>query len=87
MDEPLSGLDPEERFYFCNLFSQLSSERIVLLSTHIVSELTALADSIMLLHKEKLRFKGPISVMIDTARSFVWRAILSEGEWNDKKMN
>lgn len=85
MDEPLSGLDPEERFYFCNLFSRLSSERIVLLSTHVVSDLTALADSIMLLHKKKLQFKGPISVMIDTARSFVWRAVLSEGEWNDKK--
>lgn len=85
MDEPLSGLDPEERFYFCNLFTRLSSERIVLLSTHIVSELTTLADSIMLLHKQKLRFKGPIPVMIDTARGFVWQAILSEGEWNDKK--
>ncbi|GMA98923.1 ATP-binding cassette domain-containing protein [Pelosinus sp. IPA-1] len=85
MDEPLSGLDPEERHYFCKLFSQLSSKRIVLLSTHIISELTALADSIMLLHKAKLRFKGPIPVMMDTARGFVWRAILSEGEWNDKK--
>jgi ABC-type multidrug transport system ATPase subunit len=85
MDEPLAGLDPEERYYFCKLFSELSSKRIVLLSTHIISELTALADSIMLLHKEKLRFKGPIPVMMDTARGFVWRAILSEGEWNDKK--
>ena len=85
MDEPLSGLDPEERFYFCNLFSRLSSERIVLLSTHVVSELTALADSIMLLDKKKIQFKGPISIMIDTARSFVWQAILSEAEWIDKK--
>lgn len=85
MDEPLSGLDPEERYYFCNLFSKVSSERIVLLSTHIISELTALADSIMLLHKEKLRFKGPIPRMIDAARGGVWLATLSEGEWDDKK--
>ncbi|TCL37303.1 ABC-type multidrug transport system ATPase subunit [Anaerospora hongkongensis] len=85
MDEPLSGLDPEERFYFCNLFSRLASERIVLLSTHIVSELTDLANSIMLLHSKKLKFKGPISAMIDTARSFVWEASLSEREWNEKK--
>ncbi len=85
MDEPLSGLDPEERFYFCNLFSRLASERIVLLSTHIVSELTDLANSIMLLHNKKLKFKGPIAAMIDTARSFVWQASLSEGEWNEKK--
>jgi len=85
MDEPLSGLDPEERYYFCNLFSELSSERIVLLSTHIISELTALADSIMLLHKEKLQFKGPIPRMMEAARGGVWLAALSEGEWNDKK--
>lgn len=85
MDEPLSGLDPEERFYFCNLFSRLASQRIVLLSTHIVSELTDLANSIMLLHNKKLKFKGPISAMIDIARSFVWQASLSEGEWNEKK--
>lgn len=85
MDEPLSGLDPEERFYFCNLFSRLASERIVLLSTHIVSELTDLANSIMLLHNKKLKFKGPIAAMIATARSFVWQASLSEGEWNEKK--
>ncbi len=85
MDEPLSGLDSEERVYFCNLFSRLASERIVLLSTHIVSELTDLANSIMLLHNKKLKFKGPIAAMIDTARSFVWQASLSEGEWNEKK--
>ena len=85
MDEPLSGLDPEERYYFCNLFSQLSSKRIVLLSTHIISELTALADSIMLLHKGKMQFKGPIPRMLDAARGSVWLATLSEGEWDDKK--
>lgn len=85
MDEPLSGLDPEERYYFCDLFSRLSSERIVLLSTHIISELTALADSIMLLYKAKLRFKGPIPTMLDAARGIVWLATLSEDEWNDKK--
>jgi len=85
MDEPLSGLDPQERYYFCNLFSQLSSERIVLLSTHIIEELAALADSIMLLDKNKLQFKGPIPRMMDTARGGVWLATLSEGEWNNKK--
>ncbi|MCC5468492.1 ATP-binding cassette domain-containing protein [Pelosinus baikalensis] len=85
MDEPLSGLDPEERYYFCDLFSKLSSERIVLFSTHIISELTTLADSIMLLHKAKMQFKGSIPIMLDAARGFVWQATLSEDEWHDKK--
>jgi ABC-type multidrug transport system ATPase subunit len=85
MDEPLSGLDPEERYYFCELFSKLASNRIVLLSTHIIAELTDLADSIMLLNKETLRFKGSIPRMLDVASNFVWRVTLSEDEWNDQK--
>lgn len=85
MDEPLSGLDLEERTYFCNLFSKLASERIVLMSSHIISELTTVADSIMLLDKEKLRFTGSIPSMLETARECVWIATLSEDEWNDKK--
>jgi ABC-type multidrug transport system ATPase subunit len=85
LDEPLSGLDMEERDYFCKLFAKLASDRIVLLSTHIISELTDLADSIMLLHKESLRFNGSIPTMLDFASNFVWLITLTENEWNDKK--
>lgn len=85
MDEPLSGLDPEERYYFCELFSKLASNRIVLLSTHIIGELTDLADSIMLLNKETLQFKGSIPTMLNVASNFVWRVTLSEDEWNAHK--
>lgn len=85
MDEPLSGLDIEEREYFCKLFAKLAYNRIVLLSTHIISELADLADSIMLLHKESLRFNGSIPRMLDIASDFVWLVTLSEDEWNDKK--
>lgn len=85
MDEPLSGLDPEERYYFCELFSRLAANRIVLLSTHIIAELTDFADSIMLLNKETLQFKGSIPRMLDVASNFIWRVTLSEDEWNAQK--
>ena len=49
VDEPTAGLDPEERVRFRNLLSELSGERIVILSTHIVSDVEAVATSIAIL--------------------------------------
>src|SRR5207244_13133975 len=46
VDEPTAGLDPEERVRFRNLLSELSGERIVILSTHIVSDVEAVATQI-----------------------------------------
>ena len=54
VDEPTVGLDPEERVRFRNLLSDLSGERIVILSTHIVSDVEATATHIALIHKGKL---------------------------------
>ena len=51
VDEPTAGLDPEERLRFRNLLSDLSGERIVLLSTHIVSDVEAAAAEIVIIHK------------------------------------
>jgi ABC-2 type transport system ATP-binding protein len=49
VDEPTAGLDPEERVRFRNLLSELSGERIVILSTHIVSDVEAVATDIALI--------------------------------------
>src|SRR5204863_2122791 len=54
VDEPTSGLDPEERVRFRNLLSDLSGERIVMLSTHIVSDVEATATEIALIHQGRL---------------------------------
>jgi len=54
VDEPTVGLDPEERVRFRTLLSELSAERIVLLSTHIVSDLESTADRIALMDKGRL---------------------------------
>ena len=51
VDEPTAGLDPEERVRFRNLLSDLSGERIVVLSTHIVSDIEATATDIALTAK------------------------------------
>jgi ABC-2 type transport system ATP-binding protein len=54
VDEPTAGLDPEERVRFRNLLSDLSGERIVILSTHIVSDVEATATHIVLINKGRL---------------------------------
>ena len=54
VDEPTSGLDPEERVRFRNLLSDLSGERIIILSTHIVSDIEAIATHIALVNKGQL---------------------------------
>ncbi len=54
LDEPTVGLDPEERVRFRNLLKELSGERIVLLSSHIVSDIEILADDIAIVYNGKL---------------------------------
>ena len=54
VDEPTAGLDPEERVRFRNLLSELSGERVVILSTHIVSDVEATATDIALISKGML---------------------------------
>jgi ABC-type multidrug transport system ATPase subunit len=60
VDEPTVGLDPEERVRFRNLLSDLSGERIVILSTHIVSDVEATATEIVIIHQgHKLQHAAP----------------------------
>ncbi len=54
LDEPTAGLDPKERVRFRNLISEFSKEKIVILSTHIVSDVEYIADKILIMKKEDL---------------------------------
>lgn len=59
LDEPTAGLDPKERVRFRNLIEQLGKDSIVLLSTHIVSDIEHIADEILLMKDGQLIFQGP----------------------------
>lgn len=59
LDEPTAGLDPKERVRFRNLIRQLGKDSIVLLSTHIVSDIEHIADEILLMRDGQLIFQGP----------------------------
>jgi ABC-type multidrug transport system ATPase subunit len=76
VDEPTVGLDPEERVRFRNLLSDLSGERIIFLSTHIVSDVEATATEIVIIHKErKLRHAAP-EKLLQMLEGKVWQWVV-----------
>ncbi len=72
VDEPTAGLDPEERVRFRNLLTELASERIVVLSTHIVSDVEAVAARILLLAGGTLQADGSPEQLLELVRGKVW---------------
>ncbi|MET3506654.1 ABC transporter ATP-binding protein [Halalkalibacter oceani] len=61
LDEPTAGLDPKERARFRNLMSELARDRIVILSTHIVSDVESIANEIIMIKDKRVLYKAPIA--------------------------
>lgn len=72
VDEPTAGLDPEERIRVRSLLAELSGERVIILSTHLIEDVEAVADRVAVLHKGRIRFEGTIPEMRQQARGKVW---------------
>ena len=72
VDEPTAGLDPEERVRFRNLLGDLAGERIVLLSTHIVSDVEATAARIVMMGQGRLLADSTPEALLDRMRGRVW---------------
>ncbi len=82
VDEPTAGLDPEERVRFRNLLSELSGERIVILSTHIVSDVEATATDIALISQGSLVAHASPEVLLQRVEGRVWEWILPSADLN-----
>lgn len=82
VDEPTAGLDPEERVRFRNLLSDLSGERIVILSTHIVSDVEATATDIALIAKGELVVHASPEQLVAQVEGRVWEWLVSSAELN-----
>ena len=72
LDEPTAGLDPNERIRFRNLISELASDRIVLLSTHIVSDIESIADEILLMKDGTITTSGTAEDLLAAMPEDVW---------------
>lgn len=75
LDEPTAGLDPSERIRFRNIISELAQNRIVLLSTHIVSDVAAIADQILLMKDGRFLASGSVSELTTAAPIHVWTCL------------
>ena len=78
LDEPTAGLDPTERVRFRNLISELSKERIVILSTHIVSDVEYIANEIWLMKNGRLVQQGSLNDVLDSMPEKVWSLVTSQ---------
>lgn len=80
LDEPTAGLDPNERIRFRNLISELSKDRLVLLSTHIVSDIEYVANEILMMKDGSIVNKGTLDEIIDSMSEKVWTCIVPQHE-------
>ncbi|MFC6293598.1 ABC transporter ATP-binding protein [Macrococcus epidermidis] len=80
VDEPTAGLDPEERVRLRNLLSGLAEDKIVIISTHIVSDIESICKDIAILDKGKIEYTGSISDLIESAHNKVYDIIIPNNE-------
>ena len=83
LDEPTAGLDPNERIRFRNLISELSEQRLVLLSTHIVSDIEYIANEIWLMKDGELMHKGSADEIINSMPETVWECFVEKNMVSD----
>lgn len=83
LDEPTAGLDPNERIRFRNLISELSADRLVLLSTHIVSDVEFIANQIMLMKNGQFFYTGTTENLISSMDEAVWHCTVPKQKVND----
>ncbi|MCX6325476.1 MAG: efflux RND transporter permease subunit [Bacteroidia bacterium] len=73
VDEPTAGLDPRERIRFRNLLVELSRERVVIFSTHIIEDISSSCNQVAVLNKGMLRYFGKPIDMTKEAEGHVWQ--------------
>ena len=78
LDEPTAGLDPKERARFRNILSTLSKDRIVILSTHIVSDIESNANQVILLKERKLYRMDTVSNICKTLDGKVYECVMED---------
>jgi ABC-type multidrug transport system ATPase subunit len=80
VDEPTAGLDPAERNRFHNLLSEIGEHIIIILSTHIVSDVTDLCRQMAIISQGQVRLTGDPLTVVEQLRGQVWRKLVSKDE-------
>ena len=77
LDDPTAGLDPTERIRFSNIISDMGKDKIVLLSTHIVSDIEAIANNLVVVKKGTVLKTGNVDEIIQIVKGRVWETVVS----------
>ena len=80
VDEPTTGLDPEERLHFLNLISSIGVDKNIILSTHIIHDIENICPNVCILNKGKLMYSGSTTDMVDSIKDMLWSAEINAGE-------
>lgn len=83
LDEPTAGLDPNERMRFRNILSQITDNRIIIIATHIVSDIQSTANEVLILSNGHLCSKGSVSDVCNDIENNVWELDVND----DSKLN
>ncbi len=86
VDEPTAGLDPRERIRFRNLLVELSRERIVIFSTHIIEDISSSCNQVAVVNRGRVKYFGTPADMVHLAKNMVWQFDVPVAEF-DKMEN
>lgn len=87
LDEPTAGLDPKERARFRRLLTDLARERLVIISTHIVSDIESIANEIIMIRNKQLLYKDSVSEICATLQGYVFETTIDYDELEDFRKN
>ncbi len=81
LDEPTAGLDPKERAYFRNIIAEMSKDKIIIISTHIVSDIEYISDQVLIMKKGKFILQGSAEELLSEVKEEVWSCHVPNSEW------
>jgi multidrug efflux pump subunit AcrB/ABC-type multidrug transport system ATPase subunit len=83
VDEPTAGLDPRERIRFRNLLVELSRDRIVIFSTHIIEDISSSCNQVAVINRGDLKYFGTPGEMVHMGEGFVWQMTLPAKDFDN----
>lgn len=83
LDEPTVGLDPDERLNLKQLMTEIASETIVLLSTHIVSDIESVASDIIILNQGEVQAQGETETLLEAVNGYVWEQTIQPESYQE----
>jgi ABC-type multidrug transport system ATPase subunit len=84
VDEPTAGLDPRERIRFRNLLVELSRNRIVIFSTHIIEDISSSCNQVVVINKGEMKYFGEPTEMVGMADGKIWSFYIDKEAFEEK---